>query len=323
MLYAVELKTNKLGGIAMITIDEFKRHIGPFVAIKLAQGSPHTAKAYRTDLLRYCVFLRSRDVLDATVVSSRIANQYAQLLRDEGKKNATISRMLAALSSYCDYLRCEAAESLVNPFHKMPIRRTLPGNVEPKPIDSTLLELLLGGIDDLRDRAMFRMFAASGLRVSEMRSLNRDSISIIEEIDGSKRTIVGVGEVVGKGNKKRKFYVDQVALIAYAEYVMSRKDAAAALFISERGTRISIRGIQFRLDYWCKRFGAPHFNVHRLRHSFATELANNDIDPTVLRDLLGHFSFITTMRYFKLSDKTVRRRYFAAMQRAKLKRPSN
>jgi site-specific recombinase XerC len=229
--------------------------------------------------------------------------------------------MLAALSSYCDYLRCEAAESLVNPFHKMPIRRSLPGNVEPKPIDSTLLELLLGGIDDLRDRAMFRMFAASGLRVSEMRSLNRDSISIIEEVNGSKRTIVGVGEVLGKGNKRRKFFIDQHALVAYAEYVISRKDEAAALFLSERGTRLSVRGIQFRFDYWCKRLGVPHFNVHRLRHSFATELANSDIDPIVLRDLLGHFSFVTTMRYFKLKDQTIRRRYFAAMQRAKLKRP--
>ena len=175
-------------------------------------------------------------------------------------------------------------------------------------------------IDDLRDRAMFRLFAASGLRVSEMRSLDRDSISIYEEVDGNRRTIIGVGEVLGKGHKRRKFYVDQFALIAYAEYVMSRKDASAPLFISERGTRISIRGIQFRFEYWCKRLGAPHFNVHRLRHSFATELANNDIEPTVLRDLLGHRSFTTTMRYFKLSDKTVRRHYFAAMQRAKKKR---
>jgi site-specific recombinase XerC len=317
MLCAVAQKTRELGGFTMFTIEEFERHIGAFATIYLAQGSPHTAKAYTSDLLRYCTFLRSRGVADAAVVSPRIANQYAQYLRDEGRKNATISRMLATLSSYCDYLRCEVMESLANPFQNMPIRKTLPGNMEPKPVDPVLLELLLGGIDDLRDRAMFRLFAASGLRVSEMRSLNRDSISIIEEVEGSKRTVVGVGEVVGKGQKRRKFYVDQDALIAFAEYVTSRKDVSAALFISQRGTRLSVRGIQFRLHYWCKRFGAPHFNVHRLRHSFATELANNDIDPTVLRDLLGHSSFITTMRYFKLREKTVRRRYFAAMQRAK------
>ena len=307
----------------MLTIEEFERHSGAFATICLAQGSPHTAKAYTSDLLQYGAFLRSHVVADADVFSPRIANQYAQLLRDEGKKNATISRMLATLSSYCDYLRCEVAESLVNPFHKMPIRRTLQGNIEPKPIDPVLLELLLGGIDDLRDRAMFRMFLSSGLRVSEMWSLNRDSISIIEDVDGSKRTIVGVGEVLGKGGKKRKFYVDQDALIVFAEYVTSRKDASAALFISERGTRLSIRGIQYRLEYWCKRFGAPHLNVHRLRHSFATELANNGIDPTVLRNLMGHSSFITTMRYFRLRDKTVRRRYFAAMQRAKRRRPAS
>lgn len=226
------------------------------------------------------------------------------------------------MSSYCEYLRCEVAESLANPFHKMPIRKKLPGNIKPKPIDPVLLELLLGGIDDLRDRAMFRMFLSSGLRVSEMWSLDRDSISIIEDMDGSKRTIVGVGEVLGKGGKKCKFYIDQDALIVFAQCVTSRKDSSAALFISERGTRLSIRGIQFRLGYWCKRSNAPHLNVHRLRH-FATELANNDIDPIVLRDLMGHKSFITTTRYFRLREKTVRRRYFASMQRAKRRRPTS
>ncbi len=307
----------------MVTFEEFEHHIGAFATSCLAQGSPHTFKAYMSDLLRYGSFLRAHVVADADVFSPRIANQYAQLLRDEGKANATIARMLATLSSYCDYLRCEVADSIVNPFHKMPIRRTLKGNMEPKPIDPTLLELLLGSIDDLRDRAMFRMFLSSGLRVSEMRSLNRDSISIIEDVDGSKRTIVGVGEVLGKGGKKRRFYLDQDAIIVFAEYVTSRQDASVALFISARGTRLSVRGIQYRLDYWCKRFGAPHLNVHRLRHSFATVLANNGIDPTVLRDLLGHSSLITTTRYFKLGDKTVRRRYFAAMQRSKRRRPAS
>ncbi len=304
----------------MITIEEFESHILAFVAIYIAKGSPHTAKAYQSDLLRYCSFLRSESVMDSPVVSPRHANQFALHLRAKGRKNATIARMLATLSTYCDYLRCEVSDSLINPFRKLPIRRFLPGNTEPKPVDPLSLELLLSGIDNLRDRALFRLFVASGLRVSEMRSLNRDSISIIEDVEGSKRSVVGVGEVIGKGRKKRKFYVDQDALIAFAQYVTSRKDMSAALFISQRGTRLSVRGIQFRLHYWCERFGAPHLNVHRLRHSFATQLANNDIDPTVLRILMGHSSFITTMRYFRLSEKTVRRRYFAAMQRTKWRR---
>lgn len=306
----------------MLTIDQFECHMVEFVTLCLAQGSPHTAKAYASDLLQYCSFLRSHAVTDADIVSPRIANQYAQYLRNGGKKNATIARVLASLSSYCDYLRAEVAESLSNPFRHLPIRRTLQGNTEPKPIDAMLLELLLGGIDDLRDSAMFRMFLSSGLRVSEMRSLDRDSISIIEDVDGGKRRIVGVGEVIGKGRKKRRFYVEGDALIAYAKYVTTRQDTSTALFLSERGTRMSIRGIQYRLAYWCQRFGAPHLNVHRLRHSFATELANNDIDPTVLRNLMGHSSFTTTMRYFRMREKTVRRHYFAAMERAKRRRPA-
>jgi site-specific recombinase XerC len=304
----------------MLTIEQFIQNISPFLEIYMAKGSPHTLRAYQSDLGQYVAFLRFENLADDPVVTARLANQFALSLRGKGKKNATIARLLATLSTYCDYLRCEVCDSLVNPFQRMPIRRALPGNTEPKPVDPFTLELLLGGIDNLRDRALFRLFVASGLRVSEMRSLNRDSISILEDVEGNKRSIVGVGEVIGKGQKKRRFYVDQDALIAFAEYVTSRKDMSAALFISQRGTRLSVRGIQFRLDYWCRRFGAPHLNVHRLRHSFATQLANNNIDPTVLRILMGHSSFMTTMRYFKLSEKTVRRRYFAAMQRTKWRR---
>ena len=304
----------------MLTIEQFKQQIPSFLEIYKVKGSPHTLQAYKSDLAQYLKFLRDENLADQPVVSARLANQFTLFLKSGRRKNATIARMLATLSTYCDYLRCEVCDQLVNPFRNMPIRRNLPGNTDPKPVDPFTLELLLSGIDDLRDRALFRLFVASGLRVSEMRSLNRDSITIFEDVAGTNHSIVGVGEVIGKGRKKRRFYVDHETLIAFAKYVTSRKDPSPALFISQRGTRLSVRGIQYRLGYWCRRFGAPHINVHRLRHSFATQLANNDIDPTVLRTLMGHASFTTTMRYFRLSEKTVRRRYFAAMQRTKRRR---
>ena len=77
---------------------------------------------------------------------------------------------------------------------------------------------------------------------------------------------------------------------------------------------MSVRAIQDTLAKLCVRLGAPHINVHRLRHTYATRLANANISSIVLKELMGHQSFTTTQRYFKLADKTLARGYFSAME---------
>jgi site-specific recombinase XerC len=77
---------------------------------------------------------------------------------------------------------------------------------------------------------------------------------------------------------------------------------------------MSVRAIQYTLDAWCKKLGFSHINVHRLRHTYATRLANANIDAMHLKALMGHSSFNTTQQYFKLTDKTLARGYFAAME---------
>jgi site-specific recombinase XerC len=112
----------------------------------------------------------------------------------------------------------------------------------------------------------------------------------------------------------RKFFVDDQTILTYAEYLASRTDDNPALFLSERKQRMSIRAMQYTLAAWCKRLGLPHINVHRLRHSYATTLANAQINSMVLKELMGHSSFSTTQRYFKLSDTTLARGYHSAME---------
>ena len=126
--------------------------------------------------------------------------------------------------------------------------------------------------------------------------------------------LVGVGEVVGKGNKRRTFYVDEATLDLWAEYVIKRTDENEALFLSERKVRMSVRAMQDTLATWCKKLRLPHINLHRLRHSYATRLANANISSLVLKDLMGHASFTTTAQYFKLTDTTLARGYFSAME---------
>ena len=148
-----------------------------------------------------------------------------------------------------------------------------------------------------------------------MHQLNRDSISIQSEVnERGVEHISGSGQVVGKGSKRRGFYVDETTLMIYAEYMVTRKDDNPALFLSERKQRMSVRAIQDTFTKLCSRLGAPHINIHRLRHSYATRLANANISSMVLKELMGHNSFTTTQRYFKLTDTTLARGYFSAME---------
>jgi site-specific recombinase XerC len=132
-----------------------------------------------------------------------------------------------------------------------------------------------------------------------------------------KEILVGTGSVIGKGRKVRNFCVDIDTAMLCAEYVEERKDDHQALFLSQRRTRMAVRTIQDRLAHWCKELGFSHVNVHRLRHTFATRLANAGISSLQLKELMGHSSLNTTANYYKLSDTTLARGYHSAMEYVK------
>lgn len=283
--------------------------------------TPATIRAYRSDLKMFQQFLEGSGIRRITQVNHSIIGRYIEHMRQMkngrvgkiGLADSTISRRLAAISSYFEFLQATSHPKLRNPLDGLVQRWK--NNKEPKPVDDETVDSLLGGITNQRDRVLIALFLATGLRVSEMHSLNRDSISFQVEIDAAgNEHFLGAGEVIGKGRKLRKFYVDELTLRIYAEYLRTRKDDHPALFLSERRKRMSVGAIQYTLRSWCKKLGIPHINVHRLRHTFATNLANAHIDSLVLKDLLGHSSLATSQRYFKLHDTTLARGYFSAME---------
>jgi site-specific recombinase XerD len=147
-----------------------------------------------------------------------------------------------------------------------------------------------------------------------MHQLDKDSIQLeVVETKGGDQYRAS-GEVIGKGGKRRSFFVDVATMELLAIYIESRKDEHKALFLSERKERLSVRAMQYTLHALCKRSGVNPINVHRLRHSFATRLANAGINSMVLKELMWHSSFAVTQRYFKLSDTTVARAYHSAME---------
>jgi site-specific recombinase XerD len=257
----------------------------------------------------------NHEVIDRYVAHMRSAENLR--FGRTGLAESTIARRLAALSSYFDYIRATSNPKLRNPLSDF-IGRWRQNN-EPKPVDDLTIEKLLDGITVQRDRVLIALFLATGLRVSEMHSLDRTTISFeLEEDEAGRERFTGVGEVVGKGGKRRTFFVDDQTLRCYGEYLATRQDEHPALFLSERKQRMSVAAIQYTLRTWCKKLGLPHLNVHRLRHTYATALANAGIDSRVLKDLMGHRSLSTTSRYFKLTDTTLARAYHSAMEYRRL-----
>ncbi len=293
----------------------------------LKNASPQTIKSYRSDLKLFEAFLHERGIRRITQVDHAVINLYIEHMQQKpnprfgrvGIADASIARRLAAVSGYMKYLRATTNPKLRTPVSDL--IRKWKRNDDPKPVDDIKLDLLTSGITSLRDRFLIVLFLATGLRLSEMRQLDRDTIAIEMEIESEHAG--GTGKVIGKRSKVRTFFVDDQTLVLYAEYLATRTDADPALFLSERKQRMSSRAMEYTLGAWCKRLGLEHINIHRLRHSFATRLANTHIKDMILMDLLGHSSFSTTKNYFKLHDATLAQGYFAAMEFVNQKTPTS
>lgn len=133
---------------------------------------------------------------------------------------------------------------LRNPIKDLRRRRRKGRN--SKAVDEAVLDQLMSGITVLRDKAMVALYLSTGLRLTELRSLNRYSISFDLRVSAQGvQSVSGSGQVLGKGSKLRRFNIDPETLPLYANYLQSRTDENPALFISERKLRISARAIQY------------------------------------------------------------------------------
>ena len=282
--------------------------------------SPKTLKDYESDLRMFEAFLKERHLRITQVKSQHISEYVESLGRRHNYKTGTpglaeasIRRRLASVSSYYDFLRRTSNGKIGNPVRLLPHVRC--SRRLPEVVSEQTIEKLLEGIDVPRDKALFAMFVASGLRLSELQQLNRDSISVQERRLDGRRTTLGIGRVVGKGRKERIFLIDLPTLELVSSYLVSRgQDGIDALFISSRGKRMSKRTIEERLHHWCAQLGLSHLRVHALRHAFATRLANAGIPSLVLQELMGHESFTMTQQYFRLDESRLSQEYFAAME---------
>ena len=255
--------------------------------------SQHTLVAYRFDLDQLTHFVSSEkgEHCSASDIDHLLLRRFIALLNKSAKKSS-IGRKLAAIRSFFKYLLRHGAISK-NPAELISTPKK--ENRLPFHLDIDQATTLMEAPSDdekyaLRDRAILEMLYSSGLRVSELTSLN------ISEVDLSG----GMVRVMGKGGKQRIVPVGSRAVEAIREYLEDRDELTGTgpLFLNTRGDRINRRSVTRIVDTHVLRIAAfKHISPHILRHTFATHMLEGGADLRAIQELLGHASLSTTQKY--------------------------
>jgi site-specific recombinase XerD len=282
-------------------------------SLRQARLSASTIEAYVRELEQFQTYCRTAR-LRVTQVTPKVVLDYLshrQALRpSEGE---AVRRRMSALSTYFRYVEMVTNGRIRSPL--APLRRPRRQRPEPKPVDDVVLETLLAGISVARDKAIVMLFASSGLRLSELVSLNRGSVQIEITPHGEGAQVIGIGRVIGKGQKEREFLVDLPTLKQLHAYEQERgQDDIPALFLSSRKKRMSQRTVQHMLWKWCCKLGVEPIHPHALRHTASSTWHRLGMDTLKISRLLGHSSVAVTDRYIKPDAARLKAEYYASME---------
>jgi integrase/recombinase XerC len=279
--------------------------------------SPHTVASYRHDLELFCEFCRAQALTDVARVHGADIRAWIRHLHQRGLKPKSIQRSLSALRSFYTALFRDGVVTgnPVTGIAAPKVPRRLPAALDA---DQTM-QLLDGsssgnaeGEDWLmqRDQAIMELFYSSGLRLAELAGMNIGDVDFDE----------GFVTVTGKGRKTRKVPLGRIASSALKTWLATRTQLAAdddALFVSNRGTRISHRNIQARLTQHALTRGVPqHVHPHMLRHAFATHVLESSGDLRAVQEMLGHANLSTTQIYTHLDFQHLAKVYDSTHPRA-------
>ena len=277
--------------------------------------SPRTVSAYQRDLASFREFLAGQDVDDPARVSEHHVRAFIARRHRQGLGGKSLQRALSSIRTFFRWLLREG-QADQNPAAGVKAPRS-PRHLPPT-LDADTIGQLLDITDEsplaIRDKAIMELFYSSGLRLSELASLEWPQLDL-----GS-----GTVRVTGKGNRARIVPVGRKAIEALQAWRKTRATLASleepAVFVSRRGNSISPRTIQARIRYWAKRQGLPsHVHPHLLRHSFASHVLESSGDLRAVQELLGHADISTTQVYTHLDFQHLAKVYDKAHPRAKKK----
>ncbi len=314
--------------------------------------SEHTAKCYGADLTQFARHLsdstqsqpddaqtsfqqgdsavatatQTKTKVDQALVNADVntVREYLAVLNEKQYSKATIARKLATLRSFYKFLvKRNLVDSNPVTVIKTPKQdKKLPRFLEFEEVKRLLETPPLNNWLGARDRAILEVLYSTGIRVSELVSLNLDDIDFLGE----------VVHIRGKGKKERISPIGSSALQAIQHYMEFRNKRAQSsnnfdpkvLFVNKHGQRLSTRSVRRKMDKYLKMAGLdPSISPHTLRHSFATHMLNNGADLRSVQELLGHQSLSTTQVYTHLTTSKIKEVYDSAHPRESQPEPDN
>ncbi|TYO95596.1 site-specific tyrosine recombinase XerD [Desulfallas thermosapovorans] len=283
------------------------RHFLNYLAVErgLAQN---TISSYALDLKQFKNFCRRRQVSKAGEITRNVVLNYILELKKSGRSSATIARHMAALKAFCRFLVDEqvlGSDPMAN-LESPGLPKKLPGVLAQEEVQKLLEQPRVGNPGGLRDKAMLELMYATGMRVSELLTLDLDQVDCEH----------GYVRCLGKGSKERIIPVGSVARNFLSEYLrwgrakIKANKGEKALFLNMRGNRLTRQGFWKIIKKYARQAGiAREITPHTLRHSFATHLLENGADLRALQEMLGHADITTTQIYTHLTENKLRETY--------------
>ncbi|HUV57126.1 MAG TPA: tyrosine recombinase XerC [Dehalococcoidales bacterium] len=286
----------------------YDRYVNYLVAER--NVSPYTVRNYTTDLLDFFNFLKTKRIDSLKEVDRHVLRGYLSHLMEEGFVKSSIARKLSAIRSFYRYLLREGVVSASPVADTSPkLDKRLPTFLTLEEIERLLKAPDLSTPQGQRDRALLELLYASGLRVSEVVSLNLGQI----DLD------TGEIRVRGKGSKERITLMGKPAINALTTYLNQGRPkllstrGSSALFLNRYGGRLTVRSVQKTLEKYAKIANVgKRVHPHMLRHTFATHLLDGGADLRVVQELLGHANLSSTQIYTHVTKSQARKVYLAA-----------
>ncbi|MGG4267676.1 site-specific tyrosine recombinase XerD [Peribacillus simplex] len=267
----------------------------------------NTLVSYERDLRSYWSFLKDVEAINDWNDSRRVnILHFLVHLKDQGKSSKTVARHIASIRSFHQFLLREKVTDQDPSIH---IETPKPERSLPKVLSMEEVEALLEApkiLDEfgLRDKAMLELMYATGMRVSELISMD------VGDVHAS----MGFVRCVGKGNKERIIPIGQTALSAIEHYMegargrlASPKHRTDSLFLNHHGNRLTRQGFWKILKKLVKSAQIEkEITPHTLRHSFATHLLMNGADLRAVQEMLGHADISTTQIYTHITNVRIK-----------------
>ncbi len=277
--------------------------------------SKHTVVAYSSDILSFLVWLNERNIEDVTY---NIIREYLVYIQQFNYTKTTTARKIASLRTFYRFLYREKIIE-TNPaigVHAPKRGKTLPEFLTENEIEQVLNNIKMESPAGYRNRTILELLYATGMRVSELSSLNFENLNLDEnEIKvfgkGAKERIVLVSE------RAKKFLQTYIKTVRYLIFKEENPASSKPVFINKTGYRLQPQSVRLAIKDVMGKIELPkHVTPHVFRHSFATKLLENGADLRVVQELLGHSSISNTQIYTHVSTERLRQSYNIAHPRA-------